>query len=89
MSFVLLQCSLRPSEQTPSALLGENLRRIFIERGFDFLEHNNGNIVQDGLLVAGNELPDDSQEQKDSTETSTMTTEQLYRMRMEILPQLL
>ena len=75
----------------PSKVLGEKLRRIFVERGVDFFDKFQGDLaVQDVSIdvqgpsdadnAIGEILEDDHQH--------AMTPEELYKMRMEILPQL-
>lgn len=66
------------------------LRRIFVERGHDFFEaHKNSRTLpplqsQDAALQEEDSTADDT-----PAETShTMTPEELYKMRMNLLPQL-
>jgi mediator of RNA polymerase II transcription subunit 17 len=73
--------------------LGENLRRIFIERGVDFFER------QDALRATGDlsipqtlDTNDDKFEpdhREEDVSKAIMTPEELLKMRMEIMPQLL
>jgi mediator of RNA polymerase II transcription subunit 17, fungi type len=73
--------------------LGENLRRIFIERGVDFFER------QDTLRATGDlsipqalDTKDDkveSDQQEEGVSKAHMNPEELFKMRMEIMPQLL
>ena len=67
-------------------MLGERLRRIFIERGFDFFEKQKGALLAENPPAQA-EVDDDSVQ--DAAPTKIMSTEELFRMRMEILPQLL
>ncbi|KAG1892399.1 subunit 17 of mediator complex-domain-containing protein [Suillus subluteus] len=78
--------------QDPIKLLGENLRRIFIERGVDFFER------QDALRATGDlsipqalDTKDDKLEpdqQEEGVSKAHMNPEELFKMRMEIMPQL-
>ncbi|KAG2042791.1 subunit 17 of mediator complex-domain-containing protein [Suillus americanus] len=78
--------------QDPIKLLGENLRRIFIERGVDFFER------QDALRATGDlsipqtlDTKDDKVEpdqQEEGVSNAHMNPEELFKMRMEIMPQL-
>jgi len=81
------------SPQDPTALLGENLRRIIIERGVDFFER------LDALRTAGDESipqPLDTNDDKieldhreEVVSKAVMTPEELFKMRMDIMPHLL
>jgi mediator of RNA polymerase II transcription subunit 17, fungi type len=88
----ILSCS----QENPTKRLGENIRRIFQERGIDFFDRNGGHILENGKLLAGE--PENKQEQDGasdeppSTDTDgdkPMTSEELMKLRMEIIPQLL
>ncbi|KAG2367329.1 subunit 17 of mediator complex-domain-containing protein [Suillus spraguei] len=78
--------------QDPTKLLGENLRRIFIERGVDFFER------QDALRATGDlSIPqaldtkgdkDEPDQQEEGVSKAHMNPEELFKMRMEIMPQL-
>ncbi|KIK48933.1 hypothetical protein CY34DRAFT_518618 [Suillus luteus UH-Slu-Lm8-n1] len=78
--------------QDPTKLLGENLRRIFTERGVDFFER------QDALRATGDlSIPQalntkdhkvEPDQQEEGVSKDHMTTEELFKMRMEIMPQL-
>ncbi|KAJ6539396.1 subunit 17 of mediator complex-domain-containing protein [Mycena capillaripes] len=57
----------------PQKSLAERLRRVFAERGLDFFERNNGSLA---ALAAAPTAP------------GPMTPEELYKMRVEVLPQL-
>jgi mediator of RNA polymerase II transcription subunit 17, fungi type len=80
-------------KEDPTKLLAENLRRIFQERGRDFFDQNGGDIVQDGVLVA--KRPE-TEKDEDTTEPNEdpdappkiMTTEELLKLRLELLPHL-
>jgi mediator of RNA polymerase II transcription subunit 17 len=80
------------SKQSSTSALGENLRRIFIERGFDFFDKHKGVPLQDALASDQRVRAEDASEpvkSKANPATKIMTTEELFDMRMEILPQLL
>lgn len=84
-------------KEEPTKILGDNLKRIFIERGVDFFDNNQGQQLQDGILTNG-QSPKDAEEgslpdagdavETHDTSNRVMTTEELYKMRTEILPQL-
>lgn len=85
-------------KEDPAKGLGDKLRRIFVERGVDFFDKNLGRALQDGVLTSGLTRPDlvdnsTGQEEESSKESHqpsnrAMTAEELFKMRMEILPQL-
>lgn len=66
--------------------IGENLRRIFLERGHDFFDR-----TIDGVTVP-EPLPstevEDSAKPETSESTQAMSPEELLKMRMELIPQL-
>ncbi|KAF7977414.1 hypothetical protein HWV62_3550 [Athelia sp. TMB] len=75
----------------PSKVLGEKLRRIFVERGADFFDKFQGDLAAQDVstdaqgpsntdITTGESIEDEHQH--------AMTPEELYKMRMEILPQL-
>ncbi|PSR77283.1 hypothetical protein PHLCEN_2v7976 [Hermanssonia centrifuga] len=71
---------LHDSPEDPTSKVGENLRRIFIERGHDFFDKQH----RGAELDEGEEEP-----QKEATDrVQPMTPEQLFKMRVEVLPQL-
>lgn len=77
------------SPENPTKLLGENLRRIFTERGVDFFERQDN-------LPSGVAQPLDTAEQQNEDEESALdpaktvlTPEELFNLRMECIPQLL
>ncbi|THH19874.1 hypothetical protein EW146_g1392 [Bondarzewia mesenterica] len=76
--------------ESPGAKLGESLRRVFQERGLDFFEQDEqqrktmASATGDGE-AEGASLQD---EKLESLEIKPMSSEELYKMRMEILPQL-
>ncbi|KAK0468484.1 subunit 17 of mediator complex-domain-containing protein [Desarmillaria tabescens] len=79
-------------KQTPSQILGENLRRIFLERGVDFFEKTKDGNLADRIAEAHVDVKDttlDTAESDDDNDgPSIMTSEELYKMRMEISSQL-
>ncbi|KAF9268018.1 hypothetical protein L218DRAFT_940755 [Marasmius fiardii PR-910] len=83
-------------KESPAKVLGDNLRRIFQERGSDFFEKNETGFLETGVL---NSEPlttqdrDESEsgakgEETDEMTVKPMTVEELFNMRMEIMPQL-
>lgn len=81
-------------KENPTKQLGENLRRIFIERGVDFFERNGGHVLEDGTLNQESVSKDNAETEAadgddDEATLKVMTSEELFKMRMEILPQLL
>lgn len=66
--------------------LGDNFRRIFREQGTDFFEKQPESRYQDVDSVPKDTAMDNSTE--DSNDTQTMTPEELFKMRMEIIPRL-
>lgn len=79
-------------EEEPAKVLGTKLRQIFAERGVDFFEK-----TEDGLENMPPLKADLSQEkdghlkavdESDGQGPVTMSTEELFKMRMEIAPQL-
>ncbi|KAH7926755.1 hypothetical protein BV22DRAFT_1086233 [Leucogyrophana mollusca] len=79
-------------ERDASKILGENLRRIFIERGADFFERPIDQPSTEDVSPQGpGEVKVDHVAHADeATEVprSTMTPEELFKMRTEIMPQL-
>ena len=79
-------------KETSSARLDTNLRRIFLERGADFFERKEGLQSSDTRSeIQHSQTIDDAPDapiEPESTSKS-MTVEELYAMRMELLPQLL
>jgi mediator of RNA polymerase II transcription subunit 17 len=85
------------SKDDPARGLGDRLRRIFIERGIDFFDKNRGQSLQQGILTNGKNRADmedealgnvKSHEEIQEQSDRAMTPEELFKMRMEILPQL-
>ncbi|KAK2466253.1 hypothetical protein APHAL10511_001895 [Amanita phalloides] len=77
-------------KETLTQQLGEKLRRIFIERGADFFEKGKGRSSGNaGILTQDADVDHTMQEEADEkTVAATMTTEDLLKMRLEILPHL-
>jgi mediator of RNA polymerase II transcription subunit 17 len=73
--------------------LGENLRRIFFERGIDFFERQDAlRTIGDLSIPQALDTKDDKVEpdqQEEGVSKAHMNPEELYKMRMEIMPQLL
>jgi mediator of RNA polymerase II transcription subunit 17, fungi type len=73
--------------------LGDNLRRIFTERGADFFEQNPPGFLETGVLRSSepkeqsNEA-DEEDSDEESGESKPMTVDELFKMRMEIMPNL-
>ena len=99
MSILNFQTWSNPSlrKDDPAKSLGERLRRIFVERGVDFFDKNQGQLLQEGILTNGQNLADvedemrrdeEATEDTDDQSNHAMTPEELLKMRMEILPQL-
>lgn len=63
----------------------------------DFFDKNDGHILERGVLIAEDTSKDaeiaepdaDESDEKDETTTKYMTPEELHKMRMDIMPQLL
>ncbi|KAF8621575.1 hypothetical protein AX15_007601 [Amanita polypyramis BW_CC] len=80
-------------KETLSKQLGNRLHRIFIERGVDFFEKGKGRPSSKTSGQADIEDVNTQEERQedlgeDKIATGTMTTEELLKMRMEILPHL-
>lgn len=77
-------------KETSAARLETNLRRIFQERGADFFEQRDGSTAEKN---SQSPTDDATGEEKESgypaSAAKPMTTEELYTMRSEIIPQLL
>ncbi|KAH9844297.1 subunit 17 of mediator complex-domain-containing protein [Rhodofomes roseus] len=68
------------------AQVGENLRRIFLERGVDYFDRKKdapGKAPEQNASPEDEDKPDDFQGPR-----PPMTTEELYKMRVELLPHL-
>lgn len=66
--------------------LGDDFRRIFREQGTDFFEKQAENRYQNVDNIKKDTTIDNLLE--DSNDTQTMTPEELFKMRMEIIPRL-
>ncbi|KIJ70515.1 hypothetical protein HYDPIDRAFT_172315 [Hydnomerulius pinastri MD-312] len=80
------------SPENSAAVLGENLRRIFIERGVDFFERQDELTSTGGAQVAQpretSDLTDEDDDNEAETTKLSMSPEELFKMRMECIPQL-
>lgn len=77
------------SKETLTQQLGEKLRRIFVERGIDFFEKGKGRPSgKTGTLAQDMDIDPHEDPGEEKITTATMTTEDLLKMRMEILPHL-
>jgi len=81
------------SDEQPGTRLGENLRRIFLERGLDFFdqdeEQRKANKPPDDQVAASQSQSKDAVNQSsDGQTTESVSPEALSNMRHEILPQL-
>ena len=79
------------SDEQPGSRLGEDLRRMFLERGFDFFnqdeEQRQAHKPADDQ-EAVSQSKDAVNQPSDSQTTETTSPEALSNMRLEILPQL-
>ncbi|KAG5649016.1 hypothetical protein DXG03_000365 [Asterophora parasitica] len=77
-------------KESSTKTLGENLRRIFIERGVDFFDRTKGHESEERpASVEDEESSDTSEHPNEATSMAqTMTVEELFKMRTEIIPQL-
>lgn len=83
------------SKETPSEVLGRNLQRILDERGLDFFERIKDGSIESGILPSANEADKQEDESKDGASDDegegsgqTMTKDELYKLKMEVMPQL-
>lgn len=78
------------SPESPGAKLGDNLRRIFVERGLDFFEQDAEERQANKEVKKEKEEKDNVKpdEGADSSDVKPMSLEELDNMRMELLPQL-
>jgi mediator of RNA polymerase II transcription subunit 17 len=78
------------SDEQPGSRLGEDLRRMFLERGFDFFDQ--GEEQRQAHKPADDQEASQSKdtvdEPSDGQTTETTSPEALSNMRLEILPQL-
>ncbi|KAJ7180114.1 subunit 17 of mediator complex-domain-containing protein [Mycena crocata] len=78
----------------PQKSLAERLRRVFAERGVDFFDRNNGHMGSLGTAPDANadaaeaKEDDDDEQPADEAAPGPMTPEDLYKLRVEVLPQL-
>ncbi|KAG5732390.1 Mediator of RNA polymerase II transcription subunit 17 [Termitomyces sp. T112] len=77
-------------KENPTKALGDNLRRIFVERGVDFFDRTKGHEPEQSPLTHDVNTSDTATErpEQDSASTRTMNVEELLKMRAEIVPQL-
>lgn len=80
------------SQESPGAKLGDNLKRIFLERGYDFFEQDDEERManKDATKEKVKEVKDamKSGEDTHASDIKPMSLEELNNMRMELLPQL-
>ncbi|EPQ59420.1 hypothetical protein GLOTRDRAFT_70848 [Gloeophyllum trabeum ATCC 11539] len=75
--------------EDPSQALGEKLRRIFLERGVDFFDtYGTAKHVEKDEKVREAEEAEVEHDVDDTHRAQPMTAEELYKMRMELMPQL-
>ncbi|KAH0840134.1 subunit 17 of mediator complex-domain-containing protein [Lanmaoa asiatica] len=76
--------------EKPTTVIGENLRRIFVERGIDFFERQDQLPIGDALVAPPRESSPVSEDGEHITDNTrlTMSPDQLFKMRMEIAPHL-
>ena len=77
--------------ESPGAKIGEDLRRIFQERGLDFFEQREEQRTAKPFVVHDDVSENTSNhrgEGLDLLDVKPMSPEELYKMRMDILPQL-
>ncbi|KAF9485307.1 hypothetical protein BDN70DRAFT_871333 [Pholiota conissans] len=76
-------------KETPSAKLEANLRRIFLERGTNFFEKNEGALLgRSEVTTDGHDFVESLGPEEPESMPESMTMEELYKMKSEILPQL-
>ncbi|KAJ7754261.1 subunit 17 of mediator complex-domain-containing protein [Mycena maculata] len=74
-------------EQDPQKSLAERLRRVFAERGVDFFDRNNAQLPAPAAIQDESGTPHDDAPPLD-TAPGPMTPEELFKMRVEVFPQL-
>jgi mediator of RNA polymerase II transcription subunit 17 len=80
-------------KEDPSKRLGERIRRVFAERGVDLFDGQAIQRLKDGVTSqsqddqSGHE-PETPAETHKASPSHTMTSEELLKMRMEIMPHL-
>ena len=67
--------------EEPASKLGKNLERIFLERGRDFFD-------KDALGAETAKENDEEKEPAARDNSQPMTPDELFKMRMEVMPQL-
>jgi len=70
-------------EVNPTRLTGQNIARIFAERGHEFLHYRAAGIAD----PAQDDEQSDGKEEEEAS-NHIMTAEELYKMRMELAPHL-
>ena len=76
-------------DEPPGTQLGENLRRMFLERGLDFFNQDEEQRrVNEPPSEDGAEPQSRDTESPDGQNAEAMSPEALANMRLEILPQL-
>ncbi|KAF9821151.1 hypothetical protein IEO21_00759 [Rhodonia placenta] len=73
-------------KEDPIANVGENLRKIFLERGVDFFDRKKEDREKPSEPLATAEQAEQHEEENEPNKP--MTPEELFKMRMDILPQL-
>lgn len=78
------------SKDPPSKALGDNLKRVFLERGFDFFDRirDSGNSYHDELPQAKSDAVQPVAEGDEESSSKIMTPEELLKMRMELAQEL-
>ncbi|KAF5388061.1 hypothetical protein D9615_000456 [Tricholomella constricta] len=75
-------------KESSTKTLGENLRRIFIERGADFFDQTKGHQLEESTVEDEDSSDISEHLDEDTSLAQTMTVEELFKMRAEIVPQL-
>ena len=78
----------RPSSSKVDLIssIGENLRRIFLERGHDFFDRTHNGVTTAEIPTQADD--EDKAKEETSESAQAMTPEELFKMRMELIPQL-
>ena len=88
MHFLITHRNHRPiSRKDLSADIGERLRRIFLERGHDFFDKRVDSSSE--THEPPSQDAEDAPPKEASEVVQPMTPDELFRMRMELMPQLL
>ena len=69
--------------------MGTNFSRIFIERGPDFFEKEDRSVIERKDVFGKPDAEEEKTEKEGSGDVKPMTPEELYEMRMELMPNLL